>query len=224
MELKGKKVLVIGTGASGIAAAQLLAKTGADIIVYDSNEKLCEEDIRAKSEAFESVPIFLGKLDEDMISQINIAVVSPGVPLDLPIVVRLYQSGVIVWGEIELAYRCAKGRLAAITGTNGKTTTTALTGEILKSYFEDAKVVGNIGIPYTSLALQMTDQTVTAAEISSFQLETIDTFCPDVSAILNITPDHLNRHHTLECYTAVKESITKNQRPGQEGERMCTEL
>ena len=215
MELKGKKVLVIGTGASGIAAAQLLAKTGADIIVYDSNEKLCEEDIRAKSEAFESVPIFLGKLDEDMISQINIAVVSPGVPLDLPIVVRLYQSGVIVWGEIELAYRCAKGRLAAITGTNGKTTTTALTGEILKSYFEDAKVVGNIGIPYTSLALQMTDQTVTAAEISSFQLETIDTFCPDVSAILNITPDHLNRHHTLECYTAVKESITKNQRPGQ---------
>ena len=135
MELKGKKVLVIGTGASGIAAAQLLAKIGADTILYDSNEKLCEEDIHAKSEAFKSIPIFLGKLDEDMISQINIAVLSPGVPLDLPIVVRLFQRGVTVWGEIELAYRCAKGRLAAITGTNGKTTTTALTGEILKSYF-----------------------------------------------------------------------------------------
>lgn len=215
MELKGKKVLVVGTGVSGIAAVKLLVEIGADTILYDSNENLCEEDIRAKDQALISVEISLGKLNEDIIKQLDIAVLSPGVPTDIPIVTRLYQSGVTVWGEIELAYRCAKGRLAAITGTNGKTTTTALTGEILKSYFEEVTVVGNIGIPYTSLALQMTDQTVTAAEISSFQLETADTFCPDVSAILNITPDHLNRHHTMECYTAVKESIAKNQKPGQ---------
>lgn len=215
MELKGKKALVFGTGISGVAAAQLLAEKGADIILYDSNENLCKEDIRAKADALASVPIMLGKLDADIINQLDVAVLSPGVATDNPIVTGLYQSGVTVWGEIELAYRCAKGRLAAITGTNGKTTTTALTGEILKSYYQDVKVVGNIGIPYTSMALQMTDDTVTAAEISSFQLETADTFCPDVSAILNITPDHLNRHHTMECYTAVKESITKNQKSGQ---------
>lgn len=215
MNLKGKKALVVGTGISGIAAAQLLLETGADTILYDSNEKLCEADIRAKSEKLQTIPIVLGKLSMEIINQLDLAVLSPGVPTDLPMVVQLKEHGVTVWGEVELACRCAKGRLAAITGTNGKTTTTALTGEILKSCFSDVKVVGNIGIPYTSLASQMTDETVTAAEISSFQLETIDTFCPDVSAILNITPDHMNRHHTMECYTAVKESITKNQKPGQ---------
>ena len=104
-------------------------------------------------------------------------------------------------------------RLLAITGTNGKTTTTALLGEILKEHYPDVRVVGNIGIPYTSVAADTTDETVTAAEISSFQLETIHTFAPEVTAILNITPDHLNRHHTMEQYIAAKESITKNQKP-----------
>ena len=215
MEWKGKKVLVVGTGVSGIAAAQLLIQTGADTILYDSNEKLCAEDIRAKSDGLQSIQMIFGELSEDIINTTDIAVLSPGVSTEIPLVVQLAQHGVTIWGEVELAYRCAKGRLAAITGTNGKTTTTALTGEILKSHFEDVKVVGNIGIPYTSMAPAMTDQTVTVAEISSFQLETIDTFCPDVSAILNITPDHLNRHHTIECYTSVKESIAKNQKPGQ---------
>ena len=228
MNLKGKKVLVIGTGVSGTAAAALLIETGADTILYDSSEKLCQSDVRAKSQAFENVPVLLGAAGtQQILSQCSaatdkqdappysIAVLSPGVPVDLPLVEALRESGVSIWGEIELAYRCAKGRLAAITGTNGKTTTTALVGEILKSYFADVKVVGNIGIPYTSLATQMTDETVTAAEISSFQLETADTFCPDVSAILNITPDHLNRHHTMECYIKIKESIVKNQTPGQ---------
>lgn len=215
MELKGKQVLVAGTGVSGIAAAKLLTQSGADTILYDSNEKLCKEDIRAKADALKDVPVVLGALDTDLIRQLDLAILSPGVPLDQPVVRQLADAGVPLWGEIELAYRCAKGRLAAITGTNGKTTTTALVGEIFKSHFADTAIVGNIGIPYTSLAAQMTDETVTAAEISSFQLETADTFCPDVSAILNITPDHLNRHHSLECYIAVKESITKNQKPGQ---------
>ncbi len=217
MELKGKRVLVVGTGLSGIAAAKLLISKGADTIVYDADADLCEADIRSKSEALRNVKIVLGQIDAQALAGLGLqlAVLSPGVPLDVPLVQLLKEQGVVLWGEIELAYRCAKGRLAAITGTNGKTTTTALTGEILKSHFADVKVVGNIGIPYTSLALEMTDQTVTAAEISSFQLETADTFCPEVSAVLNITPDHLNRHHTMECYRAVKQSIVKNQKPGQ---------
>jgi UDP-N-acetylmuramoylalanine--D-glutamate ligase len=119
--------------------------------------------------------------------------------------------GIAIWGEIELAFYFAKGRVVAITGTNGKTTTTALTGEIMSSYFSDVKVVGNIGIPYTSMALETKEETVTVAEISSFQLETIHDFKPVTSAILNITPDHLNRHHTMEAYIGAKEDITKNQ-------------
>lgn len=221
----GKKILVAGTGASGIAAARLLLADGADIIVYDGNEKACAADIRAKlaqpfgQEAAKGpgtdVPVVLGELAESVIEQVSIAVLSPGMPSDTGAAQKLREHGVRIWGEIELAYRYAKGHLAAITGTNGKTTTTALTGEILKSHFADVKVAGNIGIPYASLAAQMTGNTVTAAEISSFQLETIEQFTPDVSAILNITPDHLNRHHTMDCYAAVKESVTKNQKPGQ---------
>lgn len=214
MNADGKKVLVVGTGISGIAASELLVEKGVDTILYDSNEKLCEADIRARSEKLKNIPVILGQLSQDLMEQCSIAVLSPGVPIDLPLVGSLRERGVEIWGEIELAYRYARGRMAAITGTNGKTTTTALAGEILKSHYADVKVVGNIGIPYTSMALQMTDDTVTAAEISSFQLETAHTFCPDVSAILNITPDHLNRHHTMECYQSVKKSITKNQKPG----------
>ncbi len=214
MNADGKKVLVVGTGISGIAASELLVEKGVDTILYDSNEKLCEADIRARSEKLKNIPVILGQLSQDLMEQCSIAVLSPGVPIALPLVGSLRERGVEIWGEIELAYRYARGRMAAITGTNGKTTTTALAGEILKSHYADVKVVGNIGIPYTSMALQMTDDTVTAAEISSFQLETAHTFCPDVSAILNITPDHLNRHHTMECYQSVKKSITKNQKPG----------
>ena len=116
-----------------------------------------------------------------------------------------------IWSEIQLAYHCAKGRLAAITGTNGKTTTTALTGQIMKDYFDSVFVVGNIGIPYTQVALETKESSVTVAEVSSFQLETIMDFHPQVSAILNITPDHLDRHGTMERYIAIKESIAMNQ-------------
>ncbi len=140
-------------------------------------------------------------------------ILSPGVPVDLPLVGELRKNGALIWGEVELAYRFAKGRLAAITGTNGKTTTTALVGEILRSFYEEVFVVGNIGNAYTTEALRMTKKSVTAAEISSFQLETIESFHPEVSAILNITPDHLNRHHTMECYIETKERIAGNQGP-----------
>ena len=139
------------------------------------------------------------------------AVLSPGVPTDLPVVLAMKEAGVQVIGEIELAYQFGKGDVLAITGTNGKTTTTSLLGQIMKQAREEVYVVGNIGNPYTAVAGQMTEQAVTVAEISSFQLETIREFRPKVSAILNITPDHLNRHHTMEAYIEAKENIAVNQ-------------
>ena len=155
----------------------------------------------------------MGDLSEEDQKAVDILVLSPGIPVDLPMVNTMRDLGAAIWGEIELAYAFAKGEILAITGTNGKTTTTSLLGEILKSHFADVRVVGNIGIPYTSVAADTTEETVTAAEISSFQLETIHRFAPGITAILNITPDHLNRHHTMENYIAAKESITKNQKP-----------
>ena len=142
---------------------------------------------------------------------LDLVVLSPGVPTDLPLVKSFYEQGLPVWGEVELAYRVGDGEVLAITGTNGKTTTTALLGKIMQDARESVFVVGNIGTPYTSKALEMKQNSVTVAEISSFQLETIDEFAPKVSAILNITEDHLNRHHTMEEYIRVKELITENQ-------------
>lgn len=121
------------------------------------------------------------------------------------------EQGITVIGEVELAYQFGKGDVLAITGTNGKTTTTTLLGEIMKNYQEDVFVVGNIGTPYTTAVEKMTDNTITVAEMSSFQLESIVDFRPRVSAILNFTPDHLNRHHTMEAYIEAKENIAKNQ-------------
>ena len=211
MEFQGKKVLVVGSGISGIAACGLLKDEDAKVVLFEGNQDAKEEDIRKKSEAFADVPIIIGELPQDEIATLDLAVLSPGVPTDLPFICAMKDAGVIILGEIELAYQLSKGKIIAITGTNGKTTTTALVGEIMKNYYQDVKVVGNIGIPYTSVAKETTDETVVVAEISSFQLETTQEFTPEVSAILNITPDHLNRHHTMECYIEVKESITKNQ-------------
>ena len=211
MELTGKKVLVVGSGISGVAAAELLKEKKTDVILFDGNAGLDVRDFRKKHPALADVEILLGELSKEDMARIDLVVLSPGVPTDLPMVNALRGQNIPIWGEIELAYYFAKGKIAAITGTNGKTTTTALTGEIMANYFDDVKVVGNIGIPYTSVAAKTTDETVVVAEISSFQLETIQKFRPQVSAILNITPDHLNRHHTMECYIEAKESIAKNQ-------------
>lgn len=213
MKLEDKKVLVVGTGKSGIAAAELLVDKKIEVVLFDSNEDLDIQKIYEKEPKLKEVPVLLGDLTEEQMREFKVAVLSPGVPIDLPMVERMRAQNVAIWGEVELAYYFGKGRLIAITGTNGKTTTTALVGEIMKNYYKDVRIVGNIGIPYTSEAAAMTDETVTVAEISSFQLETIHDFHPEVSAILNITPDHLNRHHTMECYSRTKENITKNQRP-----------
>lgn len=211
MKIEEQKVLVVGTGISGIAAAELLQSKNVDTVLFDGNKELDVNKLYEKAPKLKEMPIILGELTEEQMHEFGVAVLSPGVPTDLLMVERLRAQNVAIWGEIELAYYFGKGRLIAITGTNGKTTTTALTGAIMKNYYKDVRIVGNIGIPYTSEAATMTDDTVTVAEISSFQLETIHDFCPEVSAILNITEDHLNRHHTMECYIKTKEDITRNQ-------------
>ncbi len=212
-DLKGKKVLVIGTGLSGVGSVNLLDKVGACPVMLEENTKVTEADIRNKlhEEDKDKVSIIVGEISDEVLDEISLVVPSPAVPLDSPTVLRIKAKNIPIWSEIELAYNFAKGKVVAITGTNGKTTTTTLVGEIMKAYFGKSYVVGNIGVSYAESALEMTDDSVTVGEISSFQLEAVDNFHANVSAILNITPDHLNRHHTMECYAAMKENITNNQ-------------
>jgi UDP-N-acetylmuramoylalanine--D-glutamate ligase len=215
MDLKNKKVLVFGSGISGIAAAVLLEKSGAETIIYDGNEKLDVQEIKNKVNEKAGkeckVRVIVGELPEDVKAGMDIAVLSPGIPCDLPLVEEFRARNIEITGEIELAYSVGKGNVYAITGTNGKTTSTTLLGEIMKAYFPEVYVVGNIGNPYTSVALEQSENAVTVAEISSFQLETIKTFRPHACAITNITPDHLNRHHSMEEYIRVKKLINMNQ-------------
>ncbi|MCR5834917.1 MAG: UDP-N-acetylmuramoyl-L-alanine--D-glutamate ligase [Lachnospiraceae bacterium] len=211
MELKNKRILVAGSGKSGIGAVSLLQKIGADITLYDGNSALTEEIVKEKLDNADGVKFVFGELSSEVIGNIDLMVLSPGIAVDAPFVNEVRDAGVPIWGEIELAYNVAKGKLIAITGTNGKTTTTSLVGEIMANYYKKVDVVGNIGNPYTTTAFESDEETVTVAEISSFQLETIHEFKPDVSAVLNITPDHLNRHYTMDNYANVKMSIAKNQ-------------
>lgn len=211
MQLAGMKVMVYGAAVSGISATRLLCKLGADVVLFDSNTNLTKEDIIAKLGENIDFTLFTGKLSDELLDWAQLLVISPGVALDSPDILRIKAKNIPIWGEIELAYRFCRGKIAAITGTNGKTTTTILTGKILKSYFPEVYVVGNIGKSFSDVALDTTDNSYIVLELSSFQLETIHKFRPDVCAILNITPDHLDRHHTMEEYIAMKERITLNQ-------------
>ena len=213
--MEKEKVLVVGTGKSGIAATQLLLRTGKLPVLFDSNAELDKDEILGKlslsGDEKKQVEIVLGDLTEEQKQMLSGVVLSPGVPTDTEFVNDLRNRGLLISGEIELAFEQEKGAVLAITGTNGKTTTTTLLGEIMKATGKKTFVVGNIGNPYTLEAEKTDADCVTVAEISSFQLETIHTFRPRVSAILNITPDHLNRHHTMENYVKAKQDITKNQ-------------
>ncbi len=211
MDFLGKKCLVFGTGISGISAAKLLLSRGAEVILYDGNEELDPARIFDNFSDDGGVRLYIGELPEEVSSDLDLVILSPGVPTDNPMVTGFREAGITVWGEVELAWQCSRGDVLAITGTNGKTTTTAMLGAIMESSRDDVQVVGNIGIPYTGIVEETTDNSVTVAEISSFQLETVDEFHPKISAILNITPDHLNRHHTMEGYASAKFNITKNQ-------------
>ncbi len=211
MNLKDKKVLVFGAGISGVAAYNLLLQIGAVPVLYDGNVNLGVIGLQSRLADGESARVILGELQEQEREKFDFLLVSPGIALDTEIPLWFAAKGKQILGEIELAYLAGEGEIIAITGTNGKTTTTSLVGEIIRNYRGKAHVVGNIGIPYTEVTLQIEEKDAVVAEVSSFQLETIHTFHPHISAILNITPDHLNRHHTMENYIEAKKAVTKNQ-------------
>ena len=210
MDFKDKKVLVSGVAKSGISAAYLLKKLGANVTIQDAKteDKLGNVVTELKNNG---IALYLGSNPDDIIENMDILVMSPGVPTDLPFVNKAREKNIPVIGEIELAYMFCKSPIIGITGTNGKTTTTTLVGDICKAYYNNTFVVGNIGNPFADITLDTTNNGAVVAELSSFQLETINEFKPKVSAVLNITPDHLNRHHTIQNYIAAKERVFENQ-------------
>jgi UDP-N-acetylmuramoylalanine--D-glutamate ligase len=212
MDLNNKRVLVVGLGKSGVASALFLKAHGARVTVSDT---------KSGDELRNEIPVLLdhgitvetgGHGDRTFRGQ-DLIVVSPGVPVDAPPLVQARSMGENVIGEIELAAHFLSGPIVAITGSNGKTTTTTLTGEIITAGGIPALVGGNIGTPAISLAEQAKSETVIVLEISSFQLETIQSFRPKVAVVLNVTPDHLDRHRTFEVYAAAKERVFENQQP-----------
>ena len=213
MELKGKKVLVVGLGKSGLAAALFLRRRGAQVTVSDvrSAEALAK-DIPALLE--EGIMVEAGGHGLLTFRRQDLIVVSPGVPLDTPELAQVKRFGLPVIGELELAARFLRGKSVAITGSNGKTTTTSLLGEILEEAGFPTLVGGNIGVPVVALIDESTPETWSVLEVSSFQLESTEQFRPDIAVILNITPDHLDRHGTFENYALAKERIFAAQTAG----------
>lgn len=211
MDLKNKRVLVAGTGISGIGAVGLLMHTDADLILYDGNEKLSVAEIQSKLSGEKDIRIIIGELDDAVIRTLDIAVLSPGIPTDAPFVNRMRDAGVFIWGELELADEFAKGTVLAITGTKERQRQQPLWVKslkiILKKFLWSEISVRRI----PAWRWDTTESSYIVAETSSFQLETVDEFHPKVSAILNLTPDHLNRHHTMEGYVNAKKNIMMNQ-------------
>jgi UDP-N-acetylmuramoylalanine--D-glutamate ligase len=212
MDLKGKSVLVVGAGKSGIAVASFLACKGACPVLTD-NKPVEAFNGSLDHLLKEGVKFSLGSYPEITRELFDIVIVSPGVPLTVPPVVIAKEKGIPVMGELELAWRFCKAPVVAITGTNGKTTTTTLVGEIFKNAGYRTLVAGNIGTPLIEAVQQFGVEDMVVAEVSSFQLETICTFRPRVGALLNITPDHLDRHGTVQEYARVKAGIFSNQEP-----------
>lgn len=211
MEAKQKTALVIGLARSGIAAARLLHRTGRKVIVNDSSN--AAEIRKAAKQLQESIDceVYLGQNPDKLLERVGQIVISPGVPADVPFLKKAAKLGIEVISEVELAYRYCKAPIIAVTGTNGKTTTTAWIGEILKAAGKKTHVVGNIGVPFSAKAPETEEMDKVVAEISSFQLETIADFRPHIALILNITEDHLDRHKTMENYIAAKCRIFENQ-------------
>lgn len=211
MQIKGRKTLVLGAGRSGIASAKFLADRGAVVALHD--RKPVEEWSEASKALKETHKVGLigGDLPSWLLDQIDLVVISPGVPTNtIPARYVDRKDGEVI-GEVELAYRFMKGRIVAITGSNGKTTTTTLVGELLKNAGIETKVGGNIGTPLLDLAVETTDETWTVAELSSFQLETIKDFHANVAMCLNVTPNHLDRYESFTDYAAAKHRIFMNQ-------------
>lgn len=209
MDFKDKRVLVVGLARSGLAAVRVLRALGANVIANDIKSR---EELKEVIEELDPIGVqwALGVTPMDYLDKVDLVVISPGIPIDDPFVRNARDMGIEVIGEVELAYRLCRAPIVAITGTNGKTTTTALAGEILTATGKRTYVVGNIGIPFVGIATEASESQIVVAEISSFQLESIHAFHPKVSAILNITEDHLNRHRTMENYIGLKAGVFKN--------------
>jgi len=212
LDLNNKRVLVVGLGKSGVASALFLKARGARVTVSDT---------KPQDQLGQEIPLLLdhgiavetgGHGDRTFQGQ-DLIVVSPGVPADAPVLVQARALGEKVIGEIELASQFLPGNIVAITGSNGKTTTTTLVGEIVAASGFSTVVGGNIGTPAISLIEPATPETVVVLEVSSFQLETIQTFHPKIAVVLNVTPDHLDRHHSFAAYVDAKARIFENQRP-----------
>ena len=210
MEYNGKKALVCGMARSGIAAAKLLNRLGARVTLQDMKKR---EEISADVLALEGegIVLYTGANPDEIACAQDLIVLSPGIPCDLPFIAAAAEAGIEVISEVELAYRLTPCPITAITGTNGKTTTTTLTGEIMKTAYSGTAVVGNIGVPYSEEVERLTEKDWVVAEISSFQMEKAKEFHPHISAVLNITPDHLNRHKTMDVYIAMKERVFAKQ-------------
>ncbi|MFZ0708163.1 MAG: UDP-N-acetylmuramoyl-L-alanine--D-glutamate ligase [Candidatus Korobacteraceae bacterium] len=211
MDVNGKRVLVVGLGKSGVASALFLHKRGARVSVSDakSPEQLRNE-IPALLDA--GITVETGEHGERTFREQDLIVISPGVPFDMPQLARARERGVPIIGEVELASRFLKGNIVAVTGSNGKTTTTTLVGDVIAASGRDTLVGGNIGTPAISFVDTATDQSWIVLEISSFQLESIEEFRPKIAAVLNVTPDHLDRHYSFENYAAAKARVFENQR------------
>ena len=210
MDYNGKKILVCGIARSGVASALLLKRLGAEVTAQDLKTREKLEPFASQLEE-NGVALYIGKNPDDILAGFDLMIVSPGIPCDLPFFDKAFALALPVWGEIELAYSVCNAPVIAITGTNGKTTTTSLTGEIMAAHRTGSVTVGNIGTPFTEKAADVPDNAYVVAEISSFQMETAYTFHPHIAAVLNITPDHLNRHKTLECYIEMKERVFRHQ-------------
>jgi len=211
IELRNKRVLVVGLARTGIATALFCAARGARVTATDTRtEKELGDAVVGLRRA--GVALELAGHRQELILDTDLIIPSPGVPADAPLLQFARSKGVTIWSEIELADRFLKGRLIAITGSNGKTTTTSLIEHILRSARFSTILAGNIGTPLISCVEKSSDETITVAELSSFQLELIEKFRPNISVFLNLTPDHLDRHHTLESYGAAKARIFENQR------------
>src|ERR1035438_494727 len=212
MELKNKRVLVVGLGKSGKSAALFLRDRGAQVTVSDSRSA---EALAGEIPALLDAGIMVETGGHGLLTfrRQDLIVVSPGVPYDTPELKQVRAFGLPIIGELELASRFLQGQIVAITGSNGKTTTTSLVGKILADAGRETLVGGNIGTPVIDLIAQSTPQTVSVLEVSSFQLETVEEFHPQIAVVLNITPDHLDRHGTFENYAAMKTRITARQGP-----------
>ncbi len=211
IELNDRRVLIVGLARTGIASALFCAARGARVTATDEQPESKFAEAAAKLRAA-GVALELGAHASETFEAQDLIVLSPGVPADLPALSAARANGIPVWSEIELAWRFLRGRLIAVTGSNGKTTTTSLIGHILKSAGISTVVGGNIGTPLISLIDSTDDSTFTVAEVSSFQLETIEAFRPDIALLLNLTPDHLDRHHSFPEYVRAKLRIFENQR------------